>query len=131
MHEKVLVIDDALMLRTSARRALTGGGFDVLEATDGVAGLAQVAAHPDIVLVFCDLNMPNMSGIEFLEQLQEQRGRSVSVVMLTSEMQPEIVAHAKRLGALGWLSKPCSGEVLVATARRFVTLASIRPEIAP
>jgi len=131
MVQKVLVVDDALMQRQSARRALTGAGFEVVEAVDGVDGLRQLEAHPDVALVFCDLTMPRMSGIEFLEQLAEKGNLKVPVIILTSEMQPETVQEARRLGAKGWLAKPCSAEVLVSTATRFTTGSMAPPEPQP
>ena len=72
----------------------------------------------DTRLVVCDVNMPRMSGIEFLETLHERRGRRIPVVMLTTEGQPELIARAKALGAIGWIVKPFKPELLVATAKK-------------
>jgi two-component system chemotaxis response regulator CheY len=57
-----------------------------------------------------------MSGLEFLEQA----GRRITVVMLTTEGQPELMARAKELGARGWISKPFKPELVIATAKKLV-----------
>lgn len=114
---KVMVIDDSQMVRTMVGRALSGSGYTVIEATDGTDALHKLAAHADTRLVVCDVNMPRMSGIEFLEALNS-RGVTVPVVMLTTEGQPELIQRAKTLGAKGWIVKPFKPEMLLAVARK-------------
>ncbi len=123
MSVKVLVIDDSLMVRQQVGRALTSAGFAIAEATDGVEALQKLAASPDTRLVVCDVNMPRMSGIEFLERLR-QDGQAVPVVMLTTEGQPELIQRAKALGAKGWIVKPFKPELLVAAAKKLTAAAS-------
>ncbi len=114
---KVMVIDDSQMVRTMVGRALAGSGYTVVEAIDGTDALHKLAANDDTRLVVCDVNMPRMSGIEFLEALN-QRGSTVPVVMLTTEGQPELIQRAKTLGAKGWIVKPFKPEMLLAVARK-------------
>jgi two-component system chemotaxis response regulator CheY len=123
MSVKVLVIDDSLMVRQQVGRALTLAGFSIAEATDGVEALQKLATTPDTRLIVCDVNMPRMSGIEFLERLR-QEGQAVPVVMLTTEGQPELIQRAKALGAKGWIVKPFKPELLVAAAKRLTAVAS-------
>lgn len=112
---KVLVIDDSQMVRYQVGKALTGAGFTVIDAVDGVDALAKLAAAPDTALVICDVNMPNMNGIEFLEK----KGPSgPPVVMLTTEGQPELIKKAKTLGAKGWVMKPFKPDLLIAAAKK-------------
>jgi len=118
---KVLVIDDSQMVRQQVGRALTGAGFLIIEAVDGADALEKLAASPDISLVVCDVNMPRMNGIEFLEQ-KNQIGNGVAVVMLTTEGQPELIKKAKALGAKGWVMKPFKSESLVAAAKKLTAL---------
>src|SRR5579859_312615 len=105
MSAKVLVIDDSLMVRQQVGRTLSGAGFSVVDATDGVDALQKLANNPETRLIVCDVNMPRMNGIEFLERLNAE-GSGVPVVMLTTEGQPELIARAKALGAKGWIVKP-------------------------
>jgi len=123
MGATVLVIDDSLMVRQQVGRALAAGGFAMVEAIDGVDALQKLAASPEIRLVVCDVNMPRMNGIEFLERLNAS-GSSVPVVMLTTEGQPELIQRAKSLGAKGWIVKPFKPELLVAAAKKLTVAAA-------
>jgi two-component system, chemotaxis family, chemotaxis protein CheY len=113
----ILVIDDSMMVRKQVGNALKAHGYTVVEAVDGVDALAKLESNPDTQLVVCDVNMPRMNGLEFLEQLSAKK-RSLPVVMLTTEGQPELIQRAKALGAVGWLVKPFKPEFLLATAKK-------------
>jgi len=112
----ILVIDDSMLIRQQVSRALTAAGYTVVLAEDGQDALEKLAATPDIAAAVCDINMPRMNGLEFLEQV----GTKLSVVMLTTEGEPDLVTRAKELGAKGWLLKPFKPEILVAAARKLV-----------
>ncbi len=114
---KILIIDDSLMVRKQVGAALVKAGYTVVEAVDGADGLDKLAANADVSLVVCDVNMPRMSGLEFLEAVR----KDLPVVMLTTEGQPETMRQAKSLGAKGWILKPFKAEILVATAKKLVT----------
>jgi two-component system, chemotaxis family, chemotaxis protein CheY len=122
MTTKILVVDDSMMIRQQVGRALAAAGFAVVEATDGVDALAKLAVTPDVGLVVCDLNMPRMGGIEFLE-LANATGSTVPVVMLTTEGQREVIQRAKALGAKGWIIKPFKADLLIATAQKLTKAA--------
>ncbi len=118
MQLKVLVADDSMMVRKMVGQALTAAGFSPVEAVDGADALDKLAANGDTRLVVCDVNMPRMSGIEFLEALRAGSAAGVPVVMLTTEGQPELIQRAKALGAKVWIVKPFKPEMLVAVARK-------------
>src|SRR5437016_2216855 len=122
MSAKVLIIDDSMMVRQQVGRALTAAGFSVVEAIDGVDALQKLESSPEMRLVVCDVNMPRMNGIEFLERLNADHS-SVPVVMLTTEGQPELIQRAKALGAKGWIVKPFKPDLLVAAARKLTAAA--------
>jgi two-component system chemotaxis response regulator CheY len=114
----VMVVDDSMMVRQQLKRALVAAGFAVIEAVDGVDAL-QKFSQATISLIVCDVNMPRMGGLEFLENLrQDALGAKVPVVMLTTEGQAELVQRAQSLGAKGWIIKPFKPEHLVATAKK-------------
>jgi two-component system chemotaxis response regulator CheY len=123
MSLKVLVVDDSQMVRQQVGRALVAAGFSVVDAADGIDALEKLASNPETRLVICDVNMPRMSGIEFLEQLNANRS-AVTVVMLTTEGQPELVQRAKVLGAKGWIVKPFKPDLLVAAVKRLTAGAA-------
>ncbi len=118
MGPKILVVDDSRMIRHQVSAALMEAGFEVIEATDGLDALSKLdAASHGVSLVLCDLNMPRMNGLEFLEgAIQMMRGAVPPVVVLTTETDPKQLQRAKDLGAKGWIIKPFSTELLVATA---------------
>ena len=118
MSATVLLIDDSATVRLSARRALSAAGFGVIEACDGLEGLEKLDSEVEIDLIVCDVNMPRMTGIEFVESLAQRAGVRPPVIMLTTEGHPDLVKTAKACGAKGWMVKPFKPEVLVAAARK-------------
>lgn len=122
MISKVLVVDDSLMVRQQVKRALVAGGFAVVEAEDGQVALERLREHEDICLVVCDVNMPRMGGLDFLENARrDERFTALPVVMLTTEAEPELVQRAKSLKASGWIIKPFKADLLLAAAKKLAT----------
>jgi two-component system chemotaxis response regulator CheY len=109
----VLIIDDSSVMRKIVGRALRQSGMEmgaILEAGDGVEGLAQVRTNR-LDLILCDINMPVMDGMEFLRQLRtEEKGKGISVVMVTTEGSESHVIDAISLGARGYIRKPFTAE---------------------
>jgi len=108
---KVIVADDSRVMRQIVVRTLRQAGYgdwDIVEAEDGADGLAKVKAeNPDLVL--SDWNMPNMTGIEFLQTLRAS-GNGVPFCFVTSEGSDEMRAMAANSGALGLIAKPFGPE---------------------
>ena len=69
----VLVIDDEPLVRNGLRRILEQRGYAIIDAPDGSSGLALVDDHPEIGAVILDILMPDMSGLEVLEQIRARR----------------------------------------------------------
>lgn len=126
MNRKILIVDDSLVVRRLVVRALTGAGYEVIEARDGQEALEKLAESKGVSLVVCDVNMPRMDGMQFLERVREgSPPGAVPVVMLTTEGQTELVRRAKSLGAKGWITKPFKAEHLVAAARKLAPTRSV------
>jgi len=120
-NKKVLVVDDSMMIRNALTRVFSEVGVEVEEAADGIEALSLLESA-SFNLVMCDLNMPNMSGMELLQASQKLRKeRGTSVVMLTTEGRPEFVVQARELGANGWLVKPFQNEQILLLAKRFLS----------
>lgn len=117
MSKKILVVDDSSTIRQQVSFALVQAGFVVVEAEDGADGLKKLAENADVSLVICDVNMPNMNGLEMLQQLRGAP-KVPPVVMLTTEGSMDLVAKAKALGAKGWMVKPFKPEQLIAAAKK-------------
>ena len=119
MSAKVMVVDDSMMVRQQVKRALGEAGFTMVEACDGLDAMSKLDAEPDVKLIVLDVNMPNMSGIEFLEALRRDKPElQPNIVMLTTEGQPDLVQRAKALGAKGWVIKPFKADLMVAAAKK-------------
>jgi two-component system chemotaxis response regulator CheY len=118
MPKRVLVVDDSKTIREQVRRALEVGGYEVIEAVDGQDGYQKIRANIDLAMVFCDVNMPNMTGIGMLEALRSDGGVGLPIVMLTTEGQPTLIQRAKQAGAKGWIVKPFKPEHLLAAVTK-------------
>ena len=87
--------------------ALQRAGYDVLEASDGREGLAQLDKAAKVHLVVSDVNMPNMDGITMVAQIkQHPRHRFTPVIMLTTEGQDAKKEQGRAAGAKAWIVKP-------------------------
>lgn len=117
MNQTVMLIDDSAVVRRQAGRALIDAGFNVIEAVDGLDAVEKLAATTEVALIVCDVNMPRMDGLQFVERLATLETHP-PVIMLTAEGHPQSIMRAKDHGVRGWLVKPLKPEVLVAAARR-------------
>jgi two-component system, chemotaxis family, chemotaxis protein CheY len=119
MSRRVLIIDDSATIRQQVRMALTQAGFDVVEAQDGAEGINKLRADSTLAAVICDINMPNKTGIELIEEVKAGGiNTHVPIVMLTTEGQPALVQRAKAAGAKGWIVKPFKPNLLVAALQK-------------
>jgi two-component system response regulator AtoC len=100
----VLVVDDEAAFGQLLAEHLKSCGFQVLEARDGRAALAQIAENqPDALLI--DLHMPGLTGLEVVEKLARERKLPATIVM-SAFGGYEVALEAIRLGAADFLSKP-------------------------
>jgi two-component system chemotaxis response regulator CheY len=121
MPAKILIVDDSRTIRQQVILTLGQAGYQIIEAEDGVQGLDMIGAQTDIALVICDINMPNMNGIEMLTAVKaDVRNAALPVLMLTTEARADLIQQAKRIGAKGWVVKPFKPDQLAAAVRKIV-----------
>jgi two-component system chemotaxis response regulator CheY len=122
---RVLVVDDASLVRMYYRGVLEKAGFAVDEALNGIEGLERVLLAPYDLLVV-DVNMPKMDGFSFLRAVRgrEPPIRSIPALMTSTEAGDDDRAAAREAGANFYLVKPLPEDVLTAHAR---ALAGRRP----
>jgi CheY-like chemotaxis protein len=108
--KSVLVVDDSRLLHKMyelALRAYRRCDIEPHFASDGHEGLAQLQAHPEVALILLDVNMPAMSGLEFLRRIKAEPAiAGIPVVMQSTEDQRDDIQRALQLGATGYLTKP-------------------------
>ncbi|MFK7873966.1 MAG: response regulator [Oligoflexales bacterium] len=120
MGKKVLIVDDSRTIRQQVSFTLSKGGFEVIEAEDGLQGIEKLQSNSDVAMVISDVNMPNMDGLEMVEKIQSDSITQAPIVMLTTEGSAELINRAKAAGAKGWLVKPFEPDQLVAAVTKLV-----------
>lgn len=119
----VLVVDDSPSARSRVTSVLAEGGFDVVEAVDGVDGHSKISSLEELSLVVCDINMPRMGGIAMLRLVKANpKHAHLPFIMLTTEGQPELIRTAKKVGAKGWMVKPFRPKLLLAAVTKLTSL---------
>jgi len=112
--KKVLVIDDSQTVRQQVALSLKSTNYILVEAADGLDGLARAAEEDGLALVFLDVNMPRLNGLETLERLKaDPKTRDVPVLMLTTEVEKSLMDRARKAGAKAWLVKPIKPDLLL------------------
>jgi two-component system chemotaxis response regulator CheY len=105
----LLIVDDSAAIRKILQRVLHQAEIavgSVYEAGDGIEALA-ILKEKTVNLIFSDINMPNMDGLQLLTQLKSNEAlKQVPVIMITTEGSQAKVLEAAQLGASGYLRKP-------------------------
>ena len=110
MPNAFLVVDDSKLHQKMYKLVFAQGslaGSTVYQAANGQEGYALLAAHPELVLVFLDLNMPEMNGLEFLQRRRADKLHPhIPIVLVTTEGTPEDESRGRIAGAWDYLRKP-------------------------
>ena len=122
MRYKLLTVDDSKTVRIIVRKAFKGFDCEILEAGNGVEGLAVASKEmPDLILL--DVTMPVMDGVEMLTKLKSDPAlKGIPVMMLTAEGGRDHVLKIAKIGVRDYLVKPFKEEVLIEKAGRIIDL---------
>ena len=112
---KILVIDDERSIRRALREILEFENYEVHEAENGKEALSKIA-ETTFDIVFCDIKMPQMDGIEVLEEIQKQKP-DVPVVMISGHGNIETAVEAIKKGAFDFIEKPLDLNRILVTVR--------------
>jgi two-component system response regulator FixJ len=115
----VYLVDDNQPFRRSTALLLETSGIEVRDFEAGTALLAQLektGAPTEGVCAVSDVRMPEMSGLELLEELR-RRGHEFPVIFITAHADVPLAVEAMRRGAVNFIEKPFAGEVLVQAIR--------------
>lgn len=112
----ILVIDDSLTMRHTLSVTLSKGGYRVIQAKHGGEALELLRQDNSIKGVICDLEMPKMTGFEFLGRCRKEfPAKSLPIIILTSRTSEKYRQLAKQLGATEYLTKPYLDKELLGT----------------
>jgi two-component system chemotaxis response regulator CheY len=118
MSARILVIDDADHIRTVMQLTLKFQGYEVTTANDGQEGLTAAAAAP-FDLIFCDIEMPVMNGVEFVRRFRAEVSPATPIILLTAE-RGELIKQAMALGATATIDKPFEPIILLQKIERYL-----------
>ena len=123
---KILIIDDEAPIRASLKEILEYENYQVMEAEDGAEGL-KLATKFAFDVVFCDIKMPKMDGLEVLDALVE-KGIDGRVIMISGHGTVEIAVQAIKVGAFDFIQKPLDLNRILLTVRHALDQGQLEQE---
>jgi len=124
MPIKILSVDDEapieLLLKQFFRRKIRSGEYEFFFARNGVEALAVLDEHPDIEIVLCDINMPEMDGLTLLAKLNERRNLAMRVIMVSAYGDMKNIRLAMNNGAFDFATKPIDMDDLALTIEKAI-----------
>ncbi|MDR2324847.1 response regulator [Comamonas sp. GB3 AK4-5] len=118
--QSILAVDDSPSMRKMVSFTLSGAGYKVVEAVDGVDALEKAEAQ-QIDLVLADQNMPRLDGIGLTKKLREHpRFKNTPILILTTESSDQMKQAGRAAGATGWLVKPFDPSRLIEVIQKVI-----------
>jgi two-component system chemotaxis response regulator CheY len=119
MAKTIMIVDDAPSVRQVVGMALRGAGYEVVEASNGKDAGDKLDGRK-LDLVICDLNMPVLDGIGFLQIIKAKPNyKFTPVIMLTTETGADKKNQARSAGAKAWLTKPFQPSTMLDAVAKF------------
>lgn len=128
MKEKILIIDDEKIIRTSLQLSFRNEGYEFYFAEDGIEGLEQLKKITP-TLIILDIRMPRMDGIEFLEAIDHKMTDPYAIIMLTAHGTNKDVQRAYELGVNIFLRKPFNVIELVGLAKSLIVYKKLQMDL--
>ena len=123
MAKKVALIDDSRVMRSILRKAIMMsemGIEDIVEAENGKVGLEMIKSNYDSLdLIFTDLDMPEMTGVEMMRHLKADGLSKVPIVIVSTVGDNQMRQTCRELGAVDYINKPFSHEDIVQFIQTF------------
>ena len=121
---KILSVDDEapieLMMRHHFRRKIRSGEYEFFFAHNGLEALAVLANTPDIEIILCDINMPEMDGLTLLAKVNEMHNPAMRVIMVSAYGDMENIRQAMNDGAFDFVTKPIDMDDLDLTIEKAI-----------
>jgi two-component system chemotaxis response regulator CheY len=114
-RKRVMIVDDAGLVRRYYREALEKAGFEVDEALNGLEALERLLGEAAPELLIVDINMPQMDGLTFIQTLRRQSLpiAAIPALVASTEGQPQDFDAARAAGANFYVTKPVNRDALV------------------
>lgn len=123
MKNYIMTIDDSPTIRASVEYTVKDTGYPIKQAENGVDALDKIKeikdAGNDVALCIVDINMPQMNGIEFIDEFRKS-DRFTPIIVLTTESEDRTISEGREAGASGWLVKPFKPDELLNTVNRLL-----------
>jgi chemotaxis protein histidine kinase CheA/ActR/RegA family two-component response regulator len=117
----VLVVDDSITVRQLLSLTFTKAGYRVEQARDGQEAWDKLRAGLPCDIIFCDIEMPRMDGLELLSKVQQDETiKKIPMAMLTSRGSDRHRQIASQLGASGYFIKPYLEDALLEAVKRMI-----------
>lgn len=124
---RILVLDDEPGLRQTVSRILAAEGYDTSTAADGEDALARIAEN-DADIVLCDLRMPRMSGLDFIDAYAARNGRAL-VIAMSAYGDADTAIAAMQRGAYDYIQKPFRAEEVILCVRKAAEREKLRAKV--
>ena len=121
---KILSVDDEapieLLMKQYFRRKIKAGEYEFLFARNGAEALIVLSNNPDIEIILCDINMPEMDGLTLLSKVNEMRNPALRVIMVSAYGDMKNIRQAMNNGAFDFATKPIDMEDLSRTIEKAI-----------
>jgi len=107
MPKTILVVDDSRSVLAVIGTTLKVAGYNILQASDGQEGLNVLKGDEHVDMIITDLNMPNMDGITFIQEVKKLADfASTPICMLTTETEQSKLEDNASIATDAWITKP-------------------------
>jgi chemosensory pili system protein ChpA (sensor histidine kinase/response regulator) len=123
VSKKILVVDDAALMRRRLEGSLSTNGFTIFTCADGLEAWnwLQTNDHPDLIIT--DVEMPNMDGFTLIDRCR-QSGLDLPILVVSSRLSEEWGKEARRLGASDYLNKGFSTPELLSKVNQLLSISA-------
>ncbi len=123
LPKKVLIVDDSKLIHKMFEVMLRK--FTLVHAQDGLEALQRLTESPEIDLILLDINMPNMNGLEFLNQVKQNAAfAEIPVIIVSTEGKEEDTIRGLKAGASAYIKKPFRSEEILDIIERLSNAGS-------
>ena len=122
-RQVVLIADDSSTVRKFVSFSLSAQNLDVITAVDGMDALEKISQAPKLDLIIVDLNMPNMDGFEFIQNIRgSDVHRAVPIIILSSERGEISKQRGLEVGANEYIEKPFDANEIRALVKKYLSM---------